>query len=110
MGAIVYGGGDRRVELDDRTLAHVKSVVVTKLRRQESFTLSCIEGLGDDSRRTSLWIHPSIPLEFEFADSARPELNLAWLNALMVSTNGSGDLWVDPEPEAESAESAATAA
>ncbi|PPL19921.1 DUF7882 family protein [Microterricola pindariensis] len=101
MGAIIYGGGERRVELDDRTLAHVKSVVVTKLRRQESFTLSCIEGLGDDSHRSSLWIHPSIPLEFEFTDPDRPELNRAWLNALMVSTNGSGDLWVDPEPDAE---------
>lgn len=100
MGAIIYGGGDRRVELDDRMLAHVKSVVVTKLRRQESFTLSCTENRGDQSHRISLWIHPSIPLEFEFADSDRPELNRAWLNAMVVSTNGSGDLRVDPEPVA----------
>lgn len=95
------------MELDDRTLAHVKSVVVTKLRRQESFTLSCIESSGEQSRRISLWIHPSIPLEFEFQETDRPELNLAWLNALMVSTNGSGELWVEPEPDVDTAASVA---
>ncbi|WP_234407242.1 hypothetical protein [Microterricola viridarii] len=78
----------------------MKSVVVTKLRRQESFTLSCIENRGEQNHRISLWIHPSIPLEFEFDDSDRPELNRSWLNEMMVSTNGSGDLRVDPEPAA----------
>lgn len=97
MGAIVYGA-DRRIELDDRTLAHVKSVVVTKLRRQESFTLSCLQVRGEPGSRISLWIHPSIPLQFEFDESDRHELNRVWLKSLMVSANASGDLRIDEEP------------
>lgn len=100
MGAIVYGGGERRISLQDRTLAHVKSVVIAKLRRQESFTLSFPVVDGEGGKRVALWIHPSIPLQFEFDEIARPELNRAWLNDLMVSANASGDLRIDEEPVA----------
>lgn len=97
MGAIVYGA-ERRIDIDDRTLAHVKSVVVTKLRRQESFTLSCLQVQGEPGSRVSLWIHPSIPLQFEFDSAERHELNREWLTSLMVSANASGDLRIDDEP------------
>lgn len=97
MGAIVYGS-ERRIHLDDRTLAHVRSVVVTKLRRQESFTLSCPQIPGTPGSQVSLWIHPSIPLQFEFDTAERHELNRMWLNSLMVSANASGDLRIEDEP------------
>lgn len=97
MGAIVYGS-ERRIHLDDRTLAHVRSIVVMKLRRQESFTLSCPQVPGVPGSRVSLWIHPSIPLQFEFETSEHHQLNRVWLNSIMVSSNASGDLSLDDEP------------
>lgn len=97
MGTIVYGA-ERRIHVDDRTLAHIKSVVVTKLRRQESFTLSCLQVQGEPGSRISLWIHPSIPLQFEFDTADRHELNREWLTNLMVSANASGDLRIEDEP------------
>lgn len=97
MGAIVYDAA-RRIQLDDRTLAHVRSVVITKLRRQESFTLSCRQASGESGAQISLWIHPAIPLQFEFEESDAHELNRAWLNSLIVSSNTSGDLRIEDEP------------
>ena len=40
MGLIFYGNSPDPIEVDDRTLAHLKVVIALKLRRNESFTLS----------------------------------------------------------------------
>ena len=40
MGTIYYGGSAMPIHIEDRTLAHLTVVVATKLRRNESFTLS----------------------------------------------------------------------
>ncbi len=101
MGCIIYGSGiERRLDVDDRTLAHVKAVVVMKLRRNESFLLSW-QWQSQQGRRISLWMHPAIPLQFEL-DTLEPiELNRAWLEELMVSTNSRGDLDIGMEPQIE---------
>lgn len=39
MGYIQYGGGVEPIYIEDRALAHLKVVIATKLRRNESFTL-----------------------------------------------------------------------
>ncbi|MGG7465983.1 hypothetical protein [Plantibacter sp. YIM 135347] len=99
MGTIIYGSGERQLHLDDRTLAHLKSIVVMKLRRQESFLLSWQRADEDGpAGRVSLWVHPSIPLEFQFEEAERPTLNREWLEALMEASNRSGDLQITAEP------------
>lgn len=97
MGRLIYGSSARELELDDRTLAHVKSITVMKLRRNESFTVSWQRGEDSGGGRVSIWVHPSISLQFEFDDENRPELNRAWLEAMMQEANKTGDLRIGPE-------------
>ena len=99
MGKLIYGASVREIEVDDRTLAHVKVAIITKLRRSESFALSFEHGLEQGSGRTTLWIHESIPLQFVFNTARRPDLNRAWIEALMLSANTVGGLQMLPEPE-----------
>lgn len=40
VGTIFYGGSATPIHIEDRALAHLKVVVATKLRRNESFTVS----------------------------------------------------------------------
>lgn len=40
MGMLHYGGGSEPIHIEDRALAHLKVVIATKRRRNESFTLS----------------------------------------------------------------------
>lgn len=98
MGNLIYGSGERRIHFDDRTLAHVKSVIITKLRRQECFTLTWLADRGTDRRRVTLWIHPSIPMEFEFDGIERAELNRAWLELMIVDAAASGEIFIADEP------------
>jgi hypothetical protein len=97
VGKLVYGSSSRELELDDRTLAHVKAVTVMKLRRNESFTVSWQHRLEAGGGRVSIWVHPSIPLQFEFDEAQRPDLNRAWLESLMQDANRTGDLRIVEE-------------
>jgi hypothetical protein len=100
MGKLLYGSSSRELELDDRTLAHVKAVMVMKLRRNESFTVSWQRSVHAGGGRVSIWAHPSIQVQFEFDDEQRPELNRSWLEALMQDVNQSGELRISAEPPA----------
>ncbi|MCK6068217.1 MULTISPECIES: hypothetical protein [Microbacterium] len=98
MGKLRYGGTSDSFTIEDRTLAHVKVVITTKLRRGESFTLSWRHSDDQPVGRTTLWMHPSIPVRFEF-DNPEPEaLSGRWLKSLAESANSSGGLMLIPEP------------
>lgn len=97
MGLIYYGDGVGAIEIDDRTLAHLKIVIATKLRRNESFTLSWRHPEGQPPGRSTLWLHPSIPLRFVFEDAEPPELSPRRLNELATSANSSGGILLTPE-------------
>ncbi len=86
MGSLVYGSAETRVTIDDRTLAHLKVVIVTKFRRNEAFLLSWTVPANEGSGRASLWLHPSIPLRFDFEDGRRPRLNRAWLEEMTLAS------------------------
>lgn len=89
MGRLIYDHIGPAVEIDDRTLAHLKVVITTKLRRQESFTLSWQR--PDDHGRTTIWIHPAIPVLYEFDGPEPSDLNRAWIQRLADSAvAGSG--------------------
>lgn len=92
MGTIYYGGSATPVHIEDRALAHLKVVVATKLRRGESFTLSWQHPDGQERGRSTLWLHPSIPLRFVFDEPDPPELSREWLDELAQTANSSGGI------------------
>ena len=90
MGSLFYGGYDQPIHIDDRALAHLKVVIATKLRRQESFTLSWVHADADPEGRSTIWLHPSIPMRFVFESPGAPPLNPQWIEKLMHSANSTG--------------------
>ncbi|WP_253201947.1 hypothetical protein [Subtercola sp. PAMC28395] len=84
-------------QFDDRLLAHMKTVIVAKLRREEKFTLSYTKDPGEGGRST-IWLHPAIELAFDFDDDTRPALNRAWIDELMRSANSNDGMSVIDEP------------
>lgn len=91
MGSLYYGASEP-IHIDDRALAHLKVVVATKLRRNESFTLTWKHPDGDPEGRSTVWLHPSIPLRFVFDESEAPELSRRWIEDLAHSANSSGGI------------------
>lgn len=92
MGSILYDGEDRPIRIEDRALAHLKVVIATKLRRHESFTLSWRHPESEPGGRSTIWLHPSIPLRFTFDDPEPTELNMRWVEDLMHSANSTGGI------------------
>ena len=105
MGKLLYGPQQRVLDIDDRLLAHLKIVILTKLRRGESFAFSWENEPAEGSGRGTIWLNPSIPVEFSFYGGRRPAINRTWLQAL-TGTVERGELHAVPEPE----EAAPTAA
>lgn len=95
MGLMFYGGRSDAIFIEDRALAHLKVVIATKLRRNESFTLSWRH--PDDSGRSTIWLHPAVPLRFVFDDPKPPELSTEWITAMANSANSSGGISLIPE-------------
>ncbi|WP_253258875.1 DUF7882 family protein [Subtercola boreus] len=99
MGKLIYGTPGVEIEFDDRVLAHLRVVIVTKLRRAESFTMQYAYGPDAGAGHASLWMHPSIPLQFKFYGSKEPVLNRAWIEALMLGASTTVGLQLLPEPD-----------
>lgn len=108
VGTIYYGDGASPIHIDDRTLAHLKVVIATKLRRGESFTLSWRHPDGEPTGRSTIWLHPSIPLRFAFDDPEPTTLSREWVEEMANSANSSGGIMVvtehidDPDAVAKS--------
>lgn len=95
MGTLFYA--DQAIEMDDRTLAHLKVAVVTKLRRRESFTLSWSHAEGQPVGRTTIWMHEAIPLRFEFDAPKQPPLHVEWIEDILRSANTTGGIQLTAE-------------
>ena len=100
MGKFIYGPDGLEIEMDDRTLAHVKLAMFTKLRRNESFSFSWQVDPDSGTGRHSIWISPASMVHFHFFDSRPAALNKAWLK-LMVGAANDGDLRLMQEPHDE---------
>lgn len=100
-GTLYYGDVAAPIAIEDRALAHVKVVIATKLRRGESFTLSWTHSEGEEPGRSTVWLHPSIPLRFVFEEPEPALLSRAWIEELAASANSSGGLMIIPEPDPE---------
>jgi hypothetical protein len=93
MAELIYGAEGDPVHMPEHLLAHVKLVVATKLRRNESFMLTWRH--TDGSGRSSVWLEPSIPLRFVFESIEEPSIDHALLASLAASASSNGGLVLD---------------
>ena len=100
MGTLYYGDSRLPIPIDDRALAHLKVVIVNKLRRGESFTFSWVKNRAEGHGRSTIWLSPEISLHFDFEGSKGPTLNRRWLEELsLVASSGTGLMILDEPPE-----------
>ncbi|MCE7480822.1 MULTISPECIES: DUF7882 family protein [Actinomycetes] len=95
MGRLKYDHTAEAIGIEDETLAHLKVVVATKLRRQESFMMTWLPLDGKPSGRMSAWIHPAVPLLFIFDSAELPPIDPKRLEETMHATNATGELVLD---------------
>ncbi|WP_091226363.1 hypothetical protein [Microbacterium sp. 3J1] len=95
MGTLEYNSSHPPIHIDDATLAHVKVIIGTKLRRQESFMMTWLSPTGDSSGRMTAWVHPSIPLVLAFDDQKMPSIDRARIARMMDGLNAHGELVID---------------
>lgn len=96
MGRFIYDSSTTAVDIEERTLAHLRIVIMNKLRRSESFMFD-VEA-GDGSGHRSFWMSPSVPLQFHFFGSRPPRINRDWIEELMLVASGPNGLRIVPEP------------
>jgi len=100
MAMLIYGPSSTEIPLEDRALSHLKAVMLAKLRRNESFAFTWDDESG---ARSTVWIHPAIPLQFKHDEGQPPGLNKTWIDYLMQSANTTAGLRLVPEPPNEGA-------
>ncbi|WP_416446677.1 hypothetical protein AB3K78_04975 [Leucobacter sp. HNU] len=100
MGYLIYGA-TQEYEFEDRTLAHLKVAITTKLRRQESFLMSWVQPVERGGGRLSIWLAPNIPLVFRFSGGRPPRLNRHWIDVLTDYSHTARGLVVMSEDEAD---------
>ncbi|MDX2376717.1 ATP-dependent DNA ligase [Microbacterium sp. LRZ72] len=97
MGKFIYES-ILKVDFDDRVLAHLQKVIGAKMRRGESFHFTWKDDASIGDGRTTVWIHPQCSLVYKFYGSKLPDVNPAWIEALMYMANTPNGLYVVPEP------------
>ncbi|MCS5735132.1 DUF7882 family protein [Herbiconiux daphne] len=98
MGKLTYDS-TLSVDFDDRTLAHLQLVIGAKLRRGEAFFFGWKDDPASGDGRTTIWIHPVIPISFKFYGSRQPTINRVWVDQLMLTANSPQGLQLVSEPE-----------
>lgn len=98
MGQLYYGNATTSVDVPDRLLAHLKVVVATKLRRNESFMMSWTGG-SEPAGRSSIWLQPAIPLRFVFDTADMEVLNPQTVRDMANAATSSAGLIVDLDQE-----------
>ncbi|MFC4222489.1 DUF7882 family protein [Lysinibacter cavernae] len=96
MGRLTYGTNE--FEFDDCLLAHLKVVVIQKLRRKETFLLSwsnhddsgaCLDG------RHAIWLTDGIQLYFHVEQSEKFSLNRRLLDYMVGQSHSPDGLILD---------------
>lgn len=81
---------------DDDLLTHLRTVIITKFLQQESFIFTW----SDEGLQRSIWLHPTLPVSFEFETTEVPPIDREWVNGLLALANGPGGLRLLPDPRA----------
>lgn len=97
MGTLEYNSSHPPIKVDDTTLAHLKVVIGTKLRRNESFMMTWLP-TDQDANRLTIWMNPSIPLVLTFDDPALITIDPRRVEGMMQHLNARGDLVLDQLP------------
>ena len=97
MGTFIYDSPVNSVEFDDRTLAHLRIVIMNKLRRSEPFMFD-VE-MRDCSGRRAYWVTTGAPMQFRFYANRQQHINRVWIEQLMSAASGPSGLTVLPEPD-----------
>ncbi|KQQ06013.1 MULTISPECIES: DUF7882 family protein [unclassified Rathayibacter] len=97
MGRLVYDS-TLEADFDDRLLAHLQIVIGSKLSRGESFYFSWRDSAGSGDGRTSIWLHPAIPLRFKYHGSRPPAINAEWVRRLLFDSHSAAGLRISEEP------------
>ena len=96
MGTFYYGGGHGDLaagfDLDDILLAHLKLVIIAKLRRGESFVVTVPALEHGCQVREALWVNPSVPMRFVMDEADVPLLDHHRLESLMAQANTLGGI------------------
>lgn len=95
MGTLEYNSSRPAIDIDDATLAHLKIVIGTKLRRNESFMMTWLPTPETPSGRLTIWVHPSIPLVFEFDEATMAKIEANRVTHMMEQLNSRGELVLD---------------
>ncbi|WP_227497139.1 DUF7882 family protein [Planctomonas psychrotolerans] len=103
MGKMIYGPQGDEIQFDDRLLAHLQVAIITKFRRNECFAFTFVHAMEEGSGRSTIWLHPTVPLRFRYAGTREAKLNRDWLERLLVSANSTTGLRPVDEPAPESA-------
>lgn len=98
MGTFTYGPASIDVTLDDRLLAHLRIVIVAKLRRAECFLFTWTDDSGPVPVEESLWMHPAVAMRFRIEKPATMTMNKDWLAVLAHAANSGSGLTARPEP------------
>ncbi len=106
MGYLIYGVAPA-IEIDDWGLQHLQAVIITKIRRDESFSFSWDDEpdvAGDETSpgpgtHGTVWISKSSSLYFSFNGPRDRPLNKKWLAQLAHAAGGTTGLRLLPEPE-----------
>lgn len=89
MGRLIYR--DRAsFDIDDRLLAHLRIVIMNKLRRNEGFMLQL--PVNEGVRQASLWIHASNALVLQFYGGREPAIDRDLVDQMMHDASGSDGL------------------
>ncbi len=86
------------LRLDDRVLAHLEVVIVTKLRRGEPFAFTWSHGVEVGGGREAKWVHPACDIDFRFDGRGPERINPRWVEALLSAANSPSGLRMLPEP------------
>ncbi|TFD13867.1 ATP-dependent DNA ligase [Cryobacterium sp. TMT1-2-2] len=106
MGKLTYDS-TLTADFDDRVLAHIQVVIGAKLRRGESFYFSWRDDPQAGDGRSTIWLHPGIPIAYKYFGSRSPTLNRDWIEVLMATANSSAGLQIVPEPRSGAAQTSA---
>ncbi|MCS3842572.1 hypothetical protein [Microbacterium sp. AK031] len=98
MGTLEYNSSRPAINVADETLAHLKVVIGTKLRRHESFMMTWLPDQRSAAGRLTIWMHPSIPLVMEFDDPKMAQIDPKRLERMMEHLNARGELVLDQMP------------
>jgi len=83
MGYLYYGTTSYRVEIEDRSLAHLKIAILTLLRAGQSIAFSFVRPPEAGSGRETLWICPTTDIRFRFNGSRAPVVNEPWVRRII---------------------------